>query len=294
MKENNELFTIITCTYNRGEKLNKLFDSLTKQKLFNFKWYIIDDCSTDNTKQVIKSWINNCKFNISYYRMKKNGGKYKALNFAFDKITTPLFIIIDSDDYLVNDGSVIIKNAWNKYKNKNISSIIMEHGSTDINDPMLKIKNSGHIDYRYYYMLRNHITGDYADVFITSCVQDFRFPEFENETFMSEQPLYYWMSQRYKSVFLSQVLTIGKYLNDGLSRNLRKLEIQNWQCTLYESSLFLGPDTPLWYRIKKGILYDFVLLKTKKNIYSNIASSPNKAILIISLLPSIIYTLLKR
>ena len=30
MKENNELFTIITCTYNRGGKLNKLFDSLTK------------------------------------------------------------------------------------------------------------------------------------------------------------------------------------------------------------------------------------------------------------------------
>lgn len=52
MKENNELFTIITCTYNRGGKLNKLFDSLTKQKLFNFKWYVIDDCSTDNTKQV--------------------------------------------------------------------------------------------------------------------------------------------------------------------------------------------------------------------------------------------------
>jgi len=37
MKENNELFTIITCTYNRGGKLNKLFDSSTKQKLFNFK-----------------------------------------------------------------------------------------------------------------------------------------------------------------------------------------------------------------------------------------------------------------
>lgn len=42
MKENNELFTIITCTYNRGGKLNKLFDS-------NYKFITVNYIYTSKT-----------------------------------------------------------------------------------------------------------------------------------------------------------------------------------------------------------------------------------------------------
>lgn len=293
MKQTNKLLTIVTCTYNRQEKLRKLFNSLIEQELFNFEWLIIDDCSNDNTEQLVRKWQKNKEFCILYHKMQKNGGKYKALNYAFGLINTPLFLIIDSDDYLVKGGTTIISNVWNKYKDKNIGSIIMEHGNTGINDPMLKIRDNGHIDYRYYYMLRNHIIGDYADVFVTSCVCKFRFPEFENENFMSEQPLYYWLSKRYKSVFLSEIITIGEYLDTGLSKNLRELEIKNWQCTLYESNLFLGSDTPLWYRLKKGVLYDFIVIKKRKNIFNYISRASNKWILIISFLPATLYACFK-
>ncbi|QFS34262.1 glycosyltransferase family 2 protein [Limosilactobacillus vaginalis] len=218
-------------------------------------------------------------------------------NTALERPTNFYYLMCKLDRaqyHLVEDGSLIIKNAWDHYKNMGIGSIIMEHGKNGINDPMLKIKVSGHIDYRYYYMLKRRITGDYADVFVTSCVNNFRFPVFKNEKFMSEQPLYYWFSQRYKSVFISKVLTVGNYLDDGLSRNLRKLEVENWKCTLYESNLFLSSDTPLWYRLKKGMLVDFILIKKKKSIFKYICKSSNRWILMTALLPAAMYTYFKR
>ena len=49
--------TILTPTYNRGENLKKLYKSLLKQKDNNFEWVIVDDGSTDNTKEIIQQFL---------------------------------------------------------------------------------------------------------------------------------------------------------------------------------------------------------------------------------------------
>ena len=43
------LITVFTPTYNRGNLLPNLYDSLCQQKYKNFEWLIIDDGSVDNT-----------------------------------------------------------------------------------------------------------------------------------------------------------------------------------------------------------------------------------------------------
>lgn len=47
--------TIFTPTYNRAHLLPLLYKSLCKQSNNNFIWLIIDDGSTDNTKDLIAS-----------------------------------------------------------------------------------------------------------------------------------------------------------------------------------------------------------------------------------------------
>ena len=47
--------TILTTTYNRVELLHRLFESLIKQSAFDFEWIIVDDGSTDKTKEYVKS-----------------------------------------------------------------------------------------------------------------------------------------------------------------------------------------------------------------------------------------------
>lgn len=44
------MITILTPTYNRGQELKNLYESLKRQINKNFVWYIVDDGSTDGNR----------------------------------------------------------------------------------------------------------------------------------------------------------------------------------------------------------------------------------------------------
>lgn len=47
------MFTFLTPAYNGGHTLGRLFKSLQSQTLKEFDWLIIDDGSTDNTREIV-------------------------------------------------------------------------------------------------------------------------------------------------------------------------------------------------------------------------------------------------
>ena len=51
--------TIFTPTFNRAYCLNGCYQSLIRQTNKDFVWMIIDDGSTDNTKELVRDWQNN-------------------------------------------------------------------------------------------------------------------------------------------------------------------------------------------------------------------------------------------
>ena len=73
--------TIITPTYNRAELLKKLYQSLEQQNNKDFEWLIVDDGSTDRTKEAVEEITDNATFHINYI-WKENGGKHTAMNFS--------------------------------------------------------------------------------------------------------------------------------------------------------------------------------------------------------------------
>ena len=50
---NQPIFTVFTATHNRAHLLYRVYNSLLKQTFTNFEWIIVDDGSTDNTKEII-------------------------------------------------------------------------------------------------------------------------------------------------------------------------------------------------------------------------------------------------
>ena len=96
-------FTIFTPTFNRKELLEKLYKSLQKQTFKDFEWLIVDDGSTDGTKEKVKKFLCEKKLDIKYY-FKENGGKQRAYNFATEKANGKLFICLYSDDEYVENG----------------------------------------------------------------------------------------------------------------------------------------------------------------------------------------------
>ena len=50
------LLTVFTPAYNRSHTLSRTYESLCTQDCKDFIWLIVDDGSTDNTKDLVKSW----------------------------------------------------------------------------------------------------------------------------------------------------------------------------------------------------------------------------------------------
>lgn len=103
------LITIFTPTYNRAELLPRLHKSLQEQTNKNFEWIVVDDGSTDNTKEVIENIIlqQENDFPIRYF-YKENGGKHTAINRGVREANGDLFFIVDSDDILTFNSVELI------------------------------------------------------------------------------------------------------------------------------------------------------------------------------------------
>lgn len=286
-----KILTVMTPTYNRGDKLKQLYGSLLSQKSNNFKWIIVDDGSVDETQKIVQGFIDdqNKKFDISYFYT-TNGGKHRAVNFILPKIDTDLLLVVDSDDWLKENSVYLVEKYWNKYEGKpELGSLVFERGK-DNENPIVKIGSGEFIVSRQEYIIKEKKFGDYSDVFITKAINKFRFPEFENEKFISEGPLYYEFSKQYKSVFINKILKVGYYQNDGLTSNIRKLQINNSQGSLFETRLYLSKDNPLYFRIKKSILFSYIIVATKQNTLKKILYSKHVLLIILTLpLASLLY-----
>ena len=60
--------SIITPTYNRAYIIGECYKSLVKQTLKDFEWIVIDDGSTDDTEQLISSFIKEGLIDIKYFK----------------------------------------------------------------------------------------------------------------------------------------------------------------------------------------------------------------------------------
>ena len=85
--------TVFTPTYNRAYTLERLYKSLLNQTSYEFVWLIVDDGSTDNTSELIKSFQNNQLFDVRYYKQ-KNSGKHVAINNGVELAEGELFFIV--------------------------------------------------------------------------------------------------------------------------------------------------------------------------------------------------------
>ena len=93
------MFSIVTPSYNCEHTLHRVYDSLKAQTFLDFEWIIIDDCSQDNTKDLVLGWQSKeVDFDIKYRKLEKNVGMLYAINEGLKEVSRKYTIIADSDD----------------------------------------------------------------------------------------------------------------------------------------------------------------------------------------------------
>lgn len=275
------LITILTPTYNRASTLPKLYNSLLQQNNFDFEWLIVDDGSTDETKNIISEYQKaTTQFCIKYI-FQNNHGKHYALNLGVKNIDTDLTFIVDSDDSITPNAIDIIRDRF--YSQQNLTEICgFSFLRATPDNILLSNKKFPYDGYATSYLESREllgITGDTAEVFITRILKQYPFPEFKNEKFLSEDIVWVKMSERYKLLFYNEVIYISDYLDDGLTRNRRK---NNWNspkgCMLRGKILLESKKIPKKRKYKWGLFYDVYglragysakqLIRKKRSIYT--------------------------
>ena len=90
--------SIIIPTYNCEKTIDRTIQSILNQTYTCFEVIIINDCSTDNTSNILNKY-HTIK-NIHIIHNHKNYGKFVSVNIGIQKSIGKYITIVDADDYL--------------------------------------------------------------------------------------------------------------------------------------------------------------------------------------------------
>lgn len=219
--------TVFTPTYNRAHTLPRTYESLKKQKCKDFLWLIVDDGSTDNTRDLVKTWQESeIDFEIQYI-YKTNGGMHTAHNVAYENINTELNVCIDSDDCLGDNAIELILEKWKEVEKLGYAGIIGL--DADLNNQLI---GKGFPPEMRETTLGGYYAGgglgDKKLVYRTDIITDYPpYPIFDGEKYVALAFKYRLIDQNYKLAVLDEILCNVEYQDDGSSGTMWKQYLNN-------------------------------------------------------------------
>jgi glycosyltransferase involved in cell wall biosynthesis len=107
IKNDPNVSIIIPC-FNRRHLIRRTIDSSLEQTIDGVEVIVVDDCSTDGTSSVVKTYGTS----VRLFCLKKNVGPSRARNIGLNKSNGEFVLFLDSDDYIEpNSLQHLIKSA---------------------------------------------------------------------------------------------------------------------------------------------------------------------------------------
>jgi glycosyltransferase involved in cell wall biosynthesis len=212
--------TVFTPTFNRAYTLHMCYESLKRQTSKDFVWLIIDDGSTDQTEELIQSWISEGSVPIQYH-YQENQGMHGAHNTAYELINTELNVCIDSDDYMADDAVERIVTFWKKKGSDKYAGIVGLDATPNgiiIGTPLPKHIKASKISELYS---KHKIKGDKKLVYRSELTRKCPpYPIFPGEKYCPLSYKYVLIDQECPLLILNEILCHVEYLTDGSSMNM--------------------------------------------------------------------------
>lgn len=255
--------TIFTPAYNRAYTLYLGYEALLRQTCQDFEWLIIDDGSTDNTRELVSKWIKENKIPIRYH-YQENQGMHGAHNTAYRLITTELNTCIDSDDYMPDDAVEKIVSFWKKHGSNQVAGIIG-----------LDADFQGNIIGTTFTEEQTTLGGFYSQggkgdkkmIYRTEIINKYpEYPLFKGEKYVSLGYKYELIDQDYSLLTLNEVLVKVEYRPDGSSMNMFRQYIKNPQgfAFIRKSSMQLAPTVKRRFMEAIHYVSSSLILKNKR------------------------------
>lgn len=248
-----KILSVFTPTYNRAYCLHRVYESLVRQTCRDFVWIIIDDGSSDNTRELVNGWKSEYRVEI-IYKYQDNQGMHGTYNTAYSICETELVTCIDSDDFMPDNAVELIVSFW-KNNGSDVYSGLVGLDQT-IEGKILGGKfpenlKSSTLEDLYQ---KHKLIGDKKIVYRTEVVKSFPpYPLFEGENFVPHGALFILIDKHYELLCLNEVLCCVEYMADGSTRNIFKQYLKHPKGFQYDRLIALKHSKYLKVRIKSMI-----------------------------------------
>lgn len=279
MKNNKFLFSIIVPVYNTEKYILKCLKSIEKAIDKDCEVIIVNDGSTDNSKQVIKEYLKKLpdkyKENFRYIEKRENKGLADTKNVGIESANGKFISVVDSDDYIRDDFYEIARRYVNKYDIIIYDLYVIYEKDKKLNN-IARAKNEK-LECELQSFLGGSMSGSSCNKIIKKeLYNDYKFPvgkEYEDtavtpfllcntENIMYvPYPMYYYL-QREKSIVASNTLVTAFYkICDNVS-NVIKNNNNDFEKYKYVVNEFLVD------RLLEILLQD--MKENKKHFLSNV------------------------
>ncbi len=283
-----KLVTFFTPTYNRAHILHRCYESLCRQQSFDFKWLIVDDGSTDDTRSLVSNWISEeDRFEIAYV-YKENGGLHTAFNVAVEKADTEVFVCFESDDIFTSDAMTIIARIWADLRDTDCVGYITL--CKDMQGNLIGEPFPGDVKRTLYREHRRIAPGDKQYIFRTSALkQVFPMKSFPGEKYFDPKYKFFSLDEIGPLAVTNEVFDIVDYQPGGLTHTMMRQYYNSPNSFAEYRKLYMQlPDRSVAYIFKNNVHYVASCCLAGK-LDKAVKESPKKGYTMLAFLPGILW-----
>lgn len=286
--------TIFTPTYNRRHTLKVAYEALKRQTSREFEWLIIDDGSTDNTREIVSKWIKEENDFVIRYIYKENGGLHTGYNVAIENIDTELCVCVDSDDFMPDNAVECILNFWNKYGSDKYAGIVgldYDLEGNVIGDFLPEQKSVNLID---LLIGKYHIcNGDRKKVVRTELYKEVApMKSFKDEKNFNPDYMHLLISKKCDFLVLNQNLCYVNYQEDGMTASIFKQYRNSPNSFLEIRKLYLSFEGATWKFILKNTIHYVSSSILAKKFIDGLKECSRKLLTIVCIPPGVVLSII--
>ena len=227
MKNKEKLVSIILNCYNGEEYLREALASVQSQIYKNWELIFWDNCSSDKSKEILKSFKNK-KF--KYFKSQKFTTLYAARNLALQKTKGTFVSFIDADDLWESEK---LKLQMKCFKDKNVALVFGNQWikKESSNKKRLFINYKIKQGYIYHNLINNYNIGILTSVLRKEYLEKSKKVFNEKYRIIGDYELFLRLAKNYKFKAIQKPIAtyrIHKNNYSILNKNLEATELEDW------------------------------------------------------------------
>jgi len=240
--------SIIIPFYNSADYLSQCINSVLNQTYSNIELILINDCSTDNSELIVKSYLSKNLNKIIYKKVSKNLGQGLCRNLGINLSSGHYIAFLDADDYW---GLNKLEKQLQFHENTNslfsfTNMSIIDYKNKILTKRQTIIKNK----VNYKTLLMNNYIPTSTVLINRGLLSEYKFPNYR-----TKQDYILWLNilknESIEACFLDLSLTYYRKHNNQITKNKSKLIIQHYKILRKTQNLSILKC--LFYTISWGV-----------------------------------------